>query len=158
MRTTEADRPSPDVAGTAGGLDEISRLRMAVMRLARRLRQHASAGITPSQQSALAMIAHCGPVSLGELANLENVRPPSMSRIVAALEDEGLVTRNVDETDRRMALVEATPEALVELDRIRRERNEWLADHVAQLDPDEQRTVIDALDALERLVALEDPT
>ena len=72
-----------------GAVETVTRTRLAVLRLARRLRQQAFPGITPSQQSALAAIEHAGPLTLGALAAIENVRPPSITRIVAALEEQG---------------------------------------------------------------------
>src|SRR5205814_10222001 len=80
-----------------------SRLRLAVMRLARVLRQKAQDPITPSQLSALVSIERDGPVTLGELAALESVVPPTMTRIVVALEEQELVRREVDPGERRIA-------------------------------------------------------
>lgn len=132
-------------------LDEISRLRLAVLRLARRLRHERPPGITPSQQSALATIEHHGPLALGELADLEQVRPPSISRIVGALEDEGWVERTAVEGDRRVALVSTTPKARRELQRARARRNEWIHDRLSALDPEDQTRLLAALDVLEQL-------
>src|SRR5947207_14933426 len=85
-----------------------ARLRLLIARLARRLRQQAQGEISPSQVSALASIERLGPLTLGELSGIERVQPPSMTRIVAALEAGGLVSRTVDPADRRVAHVEAT--------------------------------------------------
>src|SRR5437588_12070837 len=85
-----------------------SRLRLAVMRLARILRQKAQDQITPSQLSALVSVERDGPVTLGELAALESVQPPTMTRIVVALEEQGLVLREADPADRRIARVHVT--------------------------------------------------
>ena len=85
-----------------------SRLRLAVTRLHRRLRQQAAGGLTQSQASALASIGQLGSPTLGELAARESVQPPSMTRIVAALEQMGLVTRVIDAADRRVARVTLT--------------------------------------------------
>jgi DNA-binding MarR family transcriptional regulator len=131
--------------------DEISRLRLAVLRLARRLRSERPAGITPSQQSALATIEHHGPLTLGELADLEQVRPPSISRIVGALEGEGWVERTAVEGDRRIALVSTTPKARRELQRARARRNQWIHERLTGLDPDGQARLLAALDVLEHL-------
>ncbi|MCU0311073.1 MAG: MarR family transcriptional regulator [Acidimicrobiales bacterium] len=133
-----------------------SRLRLAVLRLARRLRQESPPGITPSQLSALASIDHLGPVAIGDLAAHENVQPPTISRIVGTLEGDGWVERIGDENDRRIALVRATPKARRELARIRRDRNAYLARRLAHLSPDELDAVLTALPALERLLQ-EDP-
>jgi DNA-binding MarR family transcriptional regulator len=132
--------------------DEITRLRLVLSRLARRLRQEGSGGITPSQLSALAVIDRRGPLTLGELAAIEQVQPPSVSRIVGALEGEGLVEREVDDRDRRAVLVRVTPAAHDQLEAIRRERNAWLASRLATLDADERALVRAAVPVLERLL------
>ena len=144
---SEARQPAPD-------LDEAtaSRLRLAVMRLARRLRQESPPGITPSQLSALATIDHFGPITIGDLAAHENVQPPTISRIVGTLEGDGWVERIADESDRRVALVRATPMAHRELARIRQERNAYLARRLACLDAHEIEAVLLALPALERML------
>jgi DNA-binding MarR family transcriptional regulator len=129
----------------------VSRTRMAVLRLARRLRQQASAGITPSQQSALAAVEHSGPLTLGALAAIENVQPPSITRIVAALEDQGYVARTASPDDRRVTTVAVTPAGTRELRTIREERNAWLRSRLATLDPADLHRLEDALPVLERL-------
>src|SRR4029077_15418837 len=78
-----------------------SQLRLAVLRLSRRLRQPAAGDITASQLSALAVLAKQGELSLGELAAIERIAPPSMTRIAARLEEQGLLERKVDAVDRR---------------------------------------------------------
>src|SRR4051795_1653253 len=100
---------SPQTAATAAiGHDSsemAGRLRLSVTRLARRLRQEADAGLTPSQLSALAVIANHGPLSLGALAEHERLAPPSITRLVKKLAQEGLVVRATDPADRRIATV-----------------------------------------------------
>ena len=93
---------------TAVDQDLVTRTRLAVLRLARRLRQQVTPGITPSQQSALAAIEHRGPLTLGELAAYENVQPPSITRIVGNLEAADLVERTTAAADRRVSLVQIT--------------------------------------------------
>src|SRR5438445_7860760 len=87
--------------------DLASRLRLSVTRLARRLRQQASAEaeVSPSQLATLASVERLGPITLGDLAAVERVQPPTMTRIITALEDAGLGSRHVDERDRRIARV-----------------------------------------------------
>src|ERR687891_597030 len=85
-----------------------TRLRLGIMRLARRLRQQAPEGITPSQLSALATLEGNGPLTLKDLAAAERVQPPTMTRIVAALEEAGLVVRSVDKKDRRCSNLKLT--------------------------------------------------
>lgn len=144
LLTHPPDEPVPE--------EELTRLRLALLRLARRLRQEHAGDLTPSQLSALSCIEREGPLSLRDLAEMERVQPPSISRIVGALEGEGWVERIADAEDRRVVLVTATPMARRELDRIRRERNAWLAGRLAALASDERRAVLRALDGLEALM------
>ena len=129
----------------------VTRTRLAVLRLARRMRQQSHAGITPSQQSALAAIEHGGPLTLGALAAIENVQPPSITRIVAALEEQGYVERTGAPQDRRVTTVAIATKGRRELKAIRSERNAWLAGRLAQLDPLELRRLDEALPVLERI-------
>jgi DNA-binding MarR family transcriptional regulator len=134
-----------------------SRLRLAVTRLHRRLRQQTAGGLTPSQASALASIERLGSPTLGALAARESVQPPSMTRIVGALETLGYVSRVVDPDDRRVARVATTAEGQCVLQRGRTLKNAFLADQLHRL-PDEDREDLGALTALlERLVERDDP-
>lgn len=133
-----------------------SRLRFATMRLVRLLRQHADpeTGLSQSLISALASIHRAGPVTLGRLAELERVQPPSMTRIVAQLEERGLVARDVDPTDRRVARVRLLPPAEQMLAELRTRKNEYLAARMAELAPAELSAIEAALPALEHLAAV----
>lgn len=131
---------------------DIARLRVAVARLARRLRTNSAGGITPSQLSVLFTVEARGPLTPGELAEREGVRPPTITRIVAFLEEEGLLTRRPGE-DRRTSLVEVTPEARRRLAEIRQRRDAWLSERLATLSDDELATVTTVLPVLERLLA-----
>jgi DNA-binding MarR family transcriptional regulator len=134
--------------------EELSpRLRMVTVRLYRLFRQHADPDSDLSQNliSALATVSRCGPITLGRLAELERVQPPSMTRIVAKLEERGLVTREIDPDDRRIARVRVTPEAVGVLAELRSRRTEFLAARLAELTPAEQTALEAALPALERL-------
>jgi DNA-binding MarR family transcriptional regulator len=137
-------------------LATVTRLRMALLRVSRRLRQQAHSGITPSQLSALSTVERHGPLTLGDLAGLENVQPPSISRIVGALEGEGYVERAPDDTDRRVALVRITDSGTAELRQIRAERDAWLADRLDRLSANERRRLLASLPVLERLLAEDD--
>src|SRR2546423_14839938 len=86
-----------------------TRLRLSATRLARQLRQQSDAGLSPSQLSALATIELHGPVTLGALADHERVAPPSVTKVTAKLEAAGLVRRELDVSDRRVARVSITP-------------------------------------------------
>jgi DNA-binding MarR family transcriptional regulator len=139
---------------TTSGLP--SRLRLAVMRLGRRLRQEAVGDITASQLSALATVERRGPLSLGELAEVERVAPPSMTRIAARLEERGLVVRTVDAADRRVArmAISESGESLLNLTRTRRDA--YLARRLQALTAGERDILIRALPLLERLIGDEE--
>jgi len=145
--TAHAD---PDEAALA------ARLRLAVTRLHRCLRQQADAGLTPSQASALAGVELLGSPTLGALAARESVQPPSMTRIVAALEGLGYVTRVVDDADRRVARITITPSGEAVLRHVRSLKNAFLAERVAALDPDERAALGDLTSLLDRLVDRDD--
>lgn len=130
---------------------EVARLRVAVTRMARRLRKTSAPGITPSQLSVLFSVERHGPMTPGELAGREDVRPPSITRIVAALEEEGLLTRRQGD-DRRTSLVEVSPEGHRRLAAIRQRRDAWLQERLARLSDDEGGTITAALPLLERLL------
>jgi DNA-binding MarR family transcriptional regulator len=129
-----------------------SRLRLSVTRLARRLRQQAEGEATPSQLSALASVDRLGPITLGDLAAVEKVRPPSMTRIVSGLEEAGFVSRQVDEKDRRIARVETTVAGQRFLERSRSRKNAYLAARVRTLDPEDRAVLARAATLLERLL------
>ncbi len=149
--------------GPIGGGDDreeaeiASRLRLAVTRLHRRLRQQTGGGLTPSQASALASLAQLGSPTLGALAARESVQPPSMTRVVVALEEMGYVTRVVDPADRRVARVTLTASGKRVLDHNRSLKNAFLAQQLLRLSPEERRSLRDLTVLLERLDALEEP-
>ena len=128
-----------------------SRLRLAVMRLARVLRQKAQEGITPSQLSALVSVEREGPVTLGELAALEGVQPPTMTRIVAALEEADLVEREVDPADRRISRLHITPGARKLLEKNRSRKTAYLASRMRDISDEERDVLARAAALLERM-------
>ena len=134
-------------------LEMAARLRLATARLARLLRQQAGTGLTPSQQSALVSIDLHGPLTLGRLAKIEQVAPPTLTRVVAKLEDDGLVTRTVDEADRRISRVTITGEGRRRIDHSRRRRNAWLAQRLGEFEPGQLADVEAALRVIEALAA-----
>jgi DNA-binding MarR family transcriptional regulator len=129
-----------------------ARLRLAVMRLARRLRQEGQPGATPSQLAALSSVARLGPLTLGELSNVERVRPPTMSRIVAGLEDLHLVVRRPDPNDRRVARVALTRRGQRFVHRSRNRKDAYLAARIRALDPAELATLDTAAAIIERMM------
>ena len=125
-----------------------SSLRISVMRLARRLRlERAGNDLTLNQLAVLGTLHRAGPLTIGELAGVEKVKPPSMTRTVACLEDAGLVTRRSHDTDRRQVVVELTDDARAVLAADRQRRDAWLARRLDDLAPDD-------LDLLRRVAPL----
>src|SRR5580692_846499 len=126
---TSASTTSPDLAR-----EEVAgRLRLAVNRLHRLLRQESLAGLSPGQASALGSVKRLGSPTLGELAAVEQVQPPTMTRMVASLADAGLVTRITDDSDRRSARVRITPDGTRTLERIRTLKEAFLLRRLSQL-------------------------
>jgi DNA-binding MarR family transcriptional regulator len=130
-----------------------SHLRLAVLRLSRRLRQQAVGDITASQLSALVSVAKHGELSLGTLAAIERIAPPSMTRIAARLEAQGLVLRRSDDADRRVARVAISDSGLAVLDEISNRRDAYLAVRLQELSEDERDLLSKAVPLLERLAA-----
>lgn len=138
---------------TALDTQTAARLRLAVARLARLLRQQTTPGdVTVSMTSALASIERLGHVALGELAAVEAVQPPTLTRIVGRLEELGLVKRQIDPTDRRVALVRITPEGTKFLDKNRKRRNAFLASRIQRLSAHEVAALEAALPVLEKML------
>lgn len=132
---------------------------MAIAAATRRLRrERSSEDITDGQYAVLAALDRVGPTSPSALAQTQHVRPPSMTRTVAALVDAGLVTRTGDPDDGRRALVALTPAALEHLRDTRRLRSGWLAARLAALDPDERAVLARAAALLTALVGPADAT
>jgi DNA-binding MarR family transcriptional regulator len=135
--------PITDVAG---------HLRLVVARTARRLRQEAGADLSPSLSSALAAIERHGPVTPSELADHERVQRPTATRVIARLEELGLVDRAADPSDRRSSLISASAAGRTLLRRQRSRKNQYLARRLAALQPDEVATLERAAAILERML------
>jgi DNA-binding MarR family transcriptional regulator len=135
--------------------DVAGRLRVAVNRLQRRLRQESLGGLSPAQASALGSVNRVGSPTLGELAAVEQVQPPTMTRIVASLAEAGMVTRSADPRDRRSARVRITPAGEKALERMRTRKNAFLLRRLADLEPEEQQHATELVSLLEHL--LEEP-
>jgi DNA-binding MarR family transcriptional regulator len=137
----------------APNLEAPARLRAVVGKLSRRLNALArGSGLTPSQLSALGVIARQGPIRLSDLAEAESMNPTMLSRIVAALDESGLVMRRTDPGDRRAGLLEVTAAGRRTHDRLRAERGRVLSQGLDSLDPRDAASIEAALPALERLV------
>ena len=134
--------------------DLASRLRLSVTRLARRLRQQASAEaeLSPSQVATLSSVERLGPITLGDLAAVERVQPPTMTRIVSGLEEAGLVSRHVDEKDRRIARVQTTVAGRRFLERTRSRKDLYLSARIRTLDADDRAVLARAAVIFEKLL------
>jgi DNA-binding MarR family transcriptional regulator len=132
-----------------------ARLRLSATRLARRLRQEGGTGLSPSQLSALAAVHNHGPLTLGELADHERVAPPSITKVVARLERDGLLTRTPDAADRRVHRVATTKAGEALISETRRRKTTWLTGRVRELEPADQTRLADALDVLDQLCGQE---
>jgi DNA-binding MarR family transcriptional regulator len=137
---------------TASHLELAARLRLSITRLARRLRQHTGEGLSPSQASALASIERRGPMTPSELAAVERIQRPTATRILSALVEADLVTRETAEGDRRSANVRITREGSSLLGRARQRKTAYLARRLETLDPDDLRARARAAEVLERLI------
>ncbi|MFC8453828.1 MarR family winged helix-turn-helix transcriptional regulator [Kitasatospora sp. NPDC057223] len=133
-------------------LAAVSQLRSSTMRLARRLRhQRVEESLSPTEMGVLGTLARCGQATPGELARREHVQPPSMTRIVAMLEEKGLVRREPHPEDRRQVVVSSTEQAEAILAESRRRRNAWLAELAEGLSEDEWATLRAAAPVLYKL-------
>jgi DNA-binding MarR family transcriptional regulator len=127
------------------------RLHSAAIHLLRRVRRVDEAtGLSAARLSALSVVVFGGPTTLGRLARAEQVTAPTMSKLVDALEREGLVTREADERDGRAVLVRPTGEGERILVEGRRRRIEELAGLFRDLSPDELELLGDATAIVER--------
>src|SRR6267378_4379781 len=138
----------------AGGqsFEAADRLHSAAIHLLRRLRvRDRESGVGPAQLSALSVLVFGGPRSLGELADAEQVRPPTMSRIVAGLERAGLVKRRATE-DRRRVRLEASAKGTKILAEGRKRRVESLAKALAVLSEQEQQQLDELVDILQEII------
>jgi DNA-binding MarR family transcriptional regulator len=140
------------VARTDSGL--ASALRISVMRLSRRLRNERDSDselLSVGQLSVLGALFRNGSCSVGELAALERVQPPSMTRTVNCLEEGGYVVRHKHETDKRQVVVALSEKGEEILAADRRRRDVWLAQRLRELTPDERNLLRKAAPILERL-------
>jgi DNA-binding MarR family transcriptional regulator len=146
------EAPRQVATGSPASEELATRLRLSINRLHRLLRQESLAGLSPAQASALGAVNRLGQPTLGELAAVEQVQPPTMTRIVANLADAGMVTRVTDDADRRSARVRITPAGKRSLERIRTLKNAVLTRRLTELSPEEQARAEDLVDLLEQLV------
>jgi DNA-binding MarR family transcriptional regulator len=129
-----------------------SRLRLVVTRTARRLRQQSDPGLSPTQAAALATIERAGPLTPSELARIERVQRPTISRVTARLGQAGLLERLPDELDGRGARLRVTPEGRRTLRALRNRKTAYLAERLERLDPEDRAVLARASGLLERLL------
>jgi len=133
-----------------------ARLRLVVTRLARRLRQESSSGLSPSLTAALSTLERYGPLTPSELAARERVQRPTATRILAGLDAAGLIVREPDPSDGRVTRVRVTPAARTLLRRLRGRKTAYLARRMRRLEPEELVTLEQAAGILERLLGEEE--
>jgi DNA-binding MarR family transcriptional regulator len=131
---------------------DVDRLRLVLLRLARRIRSQYHGESTPSQMAVLTTLARHGPSTVGQIAEHEQVQPPSASKIVSALESQDLVARHVDPEDRRCSLIALTAAGDRLIMDARLAGATWLASRLDELDSGDLAALADALPALERLL------
>ena len=128
------------------------RLRLAITRTSRRLRQEAGTGLSPTLTSALATFDTHGPLTPSELAKRERVQRPTATRLVARLEELGVLQRAADPSDRRSSLLSVTPAGHALIEAMRGRKTAYLAHRLARLDPEERAALDRAAGILERLL------
>ena len=144
--TQTAITTTPDLTERA------ARLRLAITRTARRMRQEAGAELGPSGVSALATVERAGPLTPSELAKHERIQRPTATRILARLSEMGLVERTPDPSDGRCSIVTTTPEGRALLKRLRSRKNAYLARRMRNLPDDDVATLDRAAEILERVL------
>lgn len=132
-----------------------ARLRLAVVRLTRRLRaqRETDAVVTLTQLSALASLHRHGPMSAGELATKERVQPPSMTRVIGALADLGFVDRSPHPTDGRQTVVSLTDAGRSYVDADISARERWLDGKLAELSDDDRVLLCRAAEIIDRMAS-----
>ncbi len=161
---SEADESSPAAAEVTDLAEARRRRTVDSMELAARLasistvlqrhlsRADAGEGLTRARLSALALLVLGGPRTLGELAAAEHVRPPTMTRLIHAMEADGLVTRRPNPDDARSVVIEATSKGVKQLEKGRVRQIAPLAETISDLDRDERLRLEDAADLLGRVL------
>ena len=139
------------VSADEDGVTIAARLQLIVGRLMRTIRQHAAAGLSPSQVSALVTVDECGPLRISTLATRESLGAPAATRVVATLEEAGLVARCADPYDKRASLISLTESGNATLSALRRERTSGLGAQLDALSDGERRLLERALPVLEKI-------
>lgn len=132
--------------------EQASRLRLAVTRTARRMRQEANADLGPASLAALATIERAGPLTPSDLARAEHIQRPTATRLLTGLAEKGLVSRAADPSDGRCSIVTTTPEGRAMLKRIRSRKNAYLAQRMRSLPDEDVAALGRAAEILERVL------
>jgi DNA-binding MarR family transcriptional regulator len=111
--------------------------------------------VSLTELSAMGTLKKRGPMSAGDLAACERVQPPSMTKVIASLEERNLVRRDAHPSDRRSAIISITDAGLALLDSERRQRDAWLSQRLSRLTPEERTIVRQAIPVLEKLAESE---
>lgn len=128
------------------------RLRLAIVRMARRLRQESGVDLGPSQVAALATIERHGPLAPSEVAERERIKRPTVARILGHLEKAGLVTRVRDPQDGRSSILSITPEGRALVRGLRERKTAYLAQRMRDVDPEDLRALERAAELLEGML------
>ena len=129
------------------------RLHSTAIHLLRQVRvQDVASGLAPARLSALSVLVFGGAMSLNDLARAEQVRPPTMSRIVDALESENLIRRTVNPQDRRAVVLEATEKGAAILWQGRKRRVKFLAKHLSRLSEQERKQIEGAIKTIQKAI------
>ena len=129
-----------------------ARLRLAIARMARRMRQEAGDELSPSMMAALATIENRGPLTPSELAEYERIRRPTATRVLQRLEEDGLIQRTADPSDGRSTVVGLTKQGAALLKKLRSRKNAYLARRLRELPPEDVAALERAADVLEKLL------
>lgn len=149
--TISASADGVTTMGTGSGVIDVTRLRVAIARLSRRLRRHELAGLTPTQLAALATVERAGPLRLGDLAAAEGIAPSTLTRLVAVLEELGYVQRFADPKDARASTLAITELGHETLERLRAEGTALLTRSLLLLTEEQRAALAEAVPALEVL-------
>jgi DNA-binding MarR family transcriptional regulator len=129
-----------------------ARLRLAITRTARRMRQEASEGLSPTLMAALATIERSGPLTPSELAEIERVKRPTATRIIGQLAEADLVTKAPDPSDGRSCLVSISAEGKALLRRLRKRKNAYITRRLRELDSEDRAALERAAAVLEQML------
>lgn len=136
---------------TSAEVSSAARLRLALTRVLRALRRHGDSSLTPSQVSALSTLEEFGAMRISTIATYESLGAPAATRVVASLEELGLVTRANDPEDKRASLIELTKLGRATLSELWRERTLDINEMLERLNPKERAAIEAALPALEKI-------